>query len=257
VHDESDTCSKRRSGFTLVELLVVIGIIGLLISILLPALSKARLAGAQTKCMANLRSIGQALVLYCNDNRDVLPVSSHINEVNPTATPELFWINALRKYIANVDAVRVCPVDPNGQARIDAGGSSYVTNSFVFDDVLQYDPFGNVLSSQTRKKFSQYRPSSRWISFMIISDQQDPSQGAYADHIHGETWFDTSADLESRWQSVLKWTQPDRFATRTNDQHTRGRSNYLYLDGHVEALEAADVRRSVEQGVNFTKPAAK
>ena len=67
----------RTSAFTLVELLVVIGIIALLISILLPSLARAREQGRAAQCLSGLKQMGTGMVMYGNENRGSLPGPIH------------------------------------------------------------------------------------------------------------------------------------------------------------------------------------
>jgi prepilin-type N-terminal cleavage/methylation domain-containing protein/prepilin-type processing-associated H-X9-DG protein len=64
---------KRRQGFTLIELLVVIAIIGVLASLLLPALARARQKAHQAACLSNLRQIGLGFILYRDDHEQRFP----------------------------------------------------------------------------------------------------------------------------------------------------------------------------------------
>src|SRR5687768_2119593 len=78
---------RRSGGFTLVELLVVIGIIAILISVLLPALARARQSANSANCLSNLRQIGQAMQMYVNANKGSLPYGYWNGAYVPAALP--------------------------------------------------------------------------------------------------------------------------------------------------------------------------
>ena len=96
---QTSTRTSASRGFTLVELLVVIGIIAVLISVLLPALSKARTQAQSVACLSNLRQLGNGYRMYVEANRGWLPYNRYPNWEETDRTKYVLWYEALSPYL--------------------------------------------------------------------------------------------------------------------------------------------------------------
>jgi prepilin-type processing-associated H-X9-DG protein len=106
----SPRVEQRGAAFTLVELLVVIGIIALLIAILLPSLNRAREQANRAKCLANLRSLGQAMVLYANDHKDRLPNGNPLGSAYDYDAVNRVLVALAERYVGTAGVFH-CPAD--------------------------------------------------------------------------------------------------------------------------------------------------
>ena len=226
--------TNRRQGFTLLELLVVIAIVGALGTLAAIGGRTAIASAKQAASSSNLRNIGVAIRMYADDNGGKFPETTH------TASLGRAWIYALQGYMGNFDEARICPADPKAVARREAKGSSYILNSYLF--VPQLGPFGNPVGPQLNRLTAIPEPS-RTILCFICSDRTGVGPGN--DHTHSNLW--------TSWSSVCNDISPDRFGGGSTAR-TKGRSIYLFVDGRVEAMNASEVRRKIQSGINIAKP---
>ena len=139
--------NRKGSGFTLIELLVVIAIIGILASLLLPALASAKQRAKRTACVVNLSQIGKALNAFANENRQRLPCQlqdnykqRHFQNADNTDVAVIFSCSLLKHEIGAAEILH-SPCDPDRKAASDNAARTwpnYNTGAPIPADAISY-----------------------------------------------------------------------------------------------------------------------
>lgn len=205
--------SFRSSAFTLVELLVVIGIIALLISMLLPSLNKARAASQRTACLSNLRQLGMAMINYTAENRLYLPNG---NNYNP-AMPERMWMSKLAPY-----TVRKTPLDYVAQDYAKVKNNVYLCptlpeRSLGYQANTYLGEVGpsDVIDALRPFKITQFRWSSKKVFVVDSINQQVSMRNVFFKVYDGMYGIDL--------------------------RHAGKTANMVFLDGHAESFRAPPI----------------
>ena len=234
----------RGSGFTLVELLVVIGIIAILVALLLPTLNKAREQARMTKCLSNIRNMEMAQVMYYNENKGWL-VQAGFGHGGEQNKDPIAWFNTLQRYYQTKLVAR-CPSDDSRHWEVPvttASGpelrkTSYGINDFLDRQLCPWGPgFGPVPLSGAYVKISQIRHTSATIQFVEMAYE---GGFAAADHCHVENWVGANPPADAAQNLQINAHGGPRLSWDA-------RANYGFLDGHAENLPFKAVFQTIQQ----------
>ncbi len=159
----------RKRAFTLVEMLVVIGIIGILTALLLPAVMRTKETGRSAVCLNNLHQIGLGLQLYAQENGNLLPVMYDRGTNNIGQTP--YFDQVMLPFVSGVSNVFHCPSD--NEHLFELTGSSYSWNVLLNGQdadhlhlLTNIYPASQIFVVFDKDKFHRVRGDAHAINFL-------------------------------------------------------------------------------------------